>query len=132
MKYIPQAAPFVMIDKLVLADENQTICQLTINDDNIFVDETDQFAEAGLIENMAQTAAAGTGFKAEANHTAPPVGFIGQIKNLEIARLPHVGDTIETTVTQLHQVMQAMIVLAEIKLNNETIAKGEYKIFLQQ
>lgn len=131
MKYIPQAAPFVMIDELVSSDDTHTICRFTITADNIFIDNNSCFAEAGLVENMAQTAAAGTGFKAATGNEAPPVGFIGQIKNLEIFRLPVVGDTIETTITQQNQVMNAIMVLGEIRLKQELIARAEYKIFLQ-
>lgn len=131
MKYIPQAAPFVMIDELVSSDDTQTICRFTITADNIFTDSKGGFAEAGLVENMAQTAAAGTGFKAAAAAEAPPVGFIGQIKNLEISRLPQVGDTIETTITRQNQVMNAIIVLGTIRLGEAIIARAEYKIFLQ-
>ncbi len=131
MKYIPQAAPFVMIDELVSSDDTQTICRFTITTDNIFIDSKGCFAEAGLVENMAQTAAAGTGFKAAAGSEAPPVGFIGQIKNLEIFRLPVVGDTIETTITQQNQVMNALMVLGTIRINQDLIARAEYKIFLQ-
>lgn len=131
MKYIPQAAPFVMIGELVSSDEAQTIGRFTITADNIFIDNMGCFAEAGLVENMAQTAAAGTGFKASQNNEAPPVGFIGQIKNLSIFSLPKVGDTIETTITQQNQVMNAIMVMGEIRLNQELIARAEYKIFLQ-
>lgn len=131
MKYIPQAAPFVMIDELLSADETTTVCRLTITPDNIFIDSKGCFAEAGLVENMAQTAAAGTGYKALQNNDVPPVGFIGQIKHLAIFRLPEVGDTIVTTVTRQNQVMNAMIILAEVRLNQELIAHAEYKIFLQ-
>lgn len=131
MKYIPQAAPFVMIDELVSSDDTRTVCRFTITAGNIFIDSMGCFAEAGLVENMAQTAAAGTGFKAAAVNEAPPVGFIGQIKNLAIFRLPAVGDTIETTITQQNQVMNAILALGEIRLNQELIARAEYKIFLQ-
>ena len=132
MKYIPQAAPFVLIDELLATDETQTTCRFTIRPDNIFIDENNCFAAAGLVENMAQTAAAGTGFKAVHEHTAPPVGFIGQIKNLTISKLPAVGDTIETTITNQNQVMHVFMVLAEVRLNQAIIAQAEYKIFLQQ
>lgn len=131
MKYIPQAAPFVMIDELVSSDDTQTVCRFSVTADNIFVDVKGFFAEAGLVENMAQTAAAGTGFKASATNDAPPVGFIGQIKNLSVLRLPAVGDTIVTTITQQNQVMNAILVSGEVRLNQEVIASAEYKIFLQ-
>ncbi len=131
MKYIPQAAPFVMIDELVSSDETQTTCRFTIPSDNIFINDNGYFLEAGLIEHIAQTAAAGVGYKAEEENAKPPVGFIGQIKNLVVNKLPKVGDTLETKIINQNQVMNVFIVWGEVRLKNEIIAQAEYKIFLQ-
>lgn len=120
-----------MIDEIIATDPTQTTCSFSILDNSIFVDEQGWFLEAGLVENMAQTVAAGTGFQAEKRQEAPPIGFIGQVKNLEIIQLPKVGDVIVTTITQQAQILNAIIVLAEVHLNKTLIAKAEYKIFLQ-
>jgi 3-hydroxyacyl-[acyl-carrier-protein] dehydratase len=130
MEYIPQAAPFEMIDTLIMADETQSVTQLTIRHNHLFVDNN-RFSEPGLIENMAQTAAAGTGYYAAQNELKPPVGFIGAIKNFEVTQLPKIGDTIRTTTEVQHTVMNATIVQAVIHLNDEKIAEAEFKIFLE-
>ena len=130
MQYIPQAAPFEMIDELIRATESAALTSFTIREGHLFVVDN-HFAEPGLIENMAQTAAAGTGFQAAKEGKSAPVGFIGAIKNLRISALPSVGDTIQTTVTFLHQVMQAHIVQAEVRLHEQVIASATLNIFLQ-
>lgn len=130
MKYIPQAAPFEMIDALISADQAETITQFTVRAGHLFVEET-FFTEPGLIENMAQTAAAGAGYKAnQANHI-PPVGFIGAVKNFEVYQLPKLGDTIQTSTKLLHQVMNASVVEATVHLHQEVIARAEFKIFTE-
>lgn len=131
MQYIPQSEPFVMIDKLISTDETQTTTELNITSDNLFV-SNEHFLEPGLIENMAQTAAAGTGYKASLEQKAPTVGFIGQIKNLQVQSLPKVGDKIITTTKNVHQIINAMIVQAEILCEHKMIASAEFKIFLQE
>lgn len=131
MQYIPQAAPFVMIDEIVLANEQQTTTTFRIPEEHLFVSEG-YFTEPGLIENMAQTAAAGTGYMAAQQHAAPPVGFIGQVKQLEILALPKVGEQITTTTTNVQQVMNAFIVNGVIHSGDTLIARAEYKIFLQE
>ncbi|KAA5534972.1 3-hydroxyacyl-ACP dehydratase [Taibaiella lutea] len=130
MEYIPQAAPFEMIDTLVIANETMSVTQFTIREGHLFVNNN-HFSEPGLIENMAQTAAAGTGFYAAQNELQPPVGFIGAIKNFEVTQLPKIGDTIRTTTEVLHTVMNATIVQGIIHLNDEKIAEAEFKIFLE-
>ncbi|HLU18041.1 MAG TPA: hypothetical protein VKZ76_08330 [Edaphocola sp.] len=132
MKYVPQAAPFLMVDTLLHTDEQQTSCSLTIQADNILLTTDGYFSEAGLIESMAQTAAAGTGYKAATQNTAPPVGFIGQVKQCRIMQLPKVGDTIVCTTTTTQQVMNASIVSATVSLKDAIIAQAEFKIFLQE
>ena len=131
MQYIPQAAPFVMIGEIIQADEQQTTTTFRIPEDNLFVSEG-YFTEPGLIENMAQTAAAGTGYRAAQAEAPPPVGFIGQIKQLEILQLPKAGELITTTTTNVHQVMNAFIVNGEIRCGETLMARAEYKIFLQE
>lgn len=131
LDYIPQRPPFVMIDTLIQADDTASQTSFTIPDGHLFV-ENGYFTEPGLVENMAQTAAAGTGYKAHQSGNAAPVGFIGALKNLNIISLPEVHSTITTTVTFGMQVMNARIVNASISQNGTELANCELKIFIQQ
>ncbi len=130
MQYIPQAPPFVMIDDLLRADDAGAETSFHIKAGHLFV-ENDVFTESGLIENMAQTAAAGTGKQAADNGEAPPVGFIGAIKGLQIYSLPKVGSTINTQVSYVTKIMNASIVTATVTCNGQKLAEAEFKIFLQ-
>jgi len=128
--YIPQREPFIMIDTIIMADEQATKTSFTIPASYLFI-ENGYFTEPGLIENMAQTAAAGTGYKAQQENKPSPVGFIGALKNLRIYELPKINSTIITTVKSLHQIMNAHIVHATITIDDREIASCELKIFLQ-
>jgi 3-hydroxyacyl-[acyl-carrier-protein] dehydratase len=130
LPFIPQRPPFVMVDNIVSADDSMSTTTFTIREGHLFVDNG-FFTEPGLVENMAQTAAAGTGYKAQQDGKPAPVGFIGALKNLSVDRLPKVGDTLTTEVAFKMQVMNAHIVEATIKVNEQEIAKCELKIFLQ-
>ncbi|MBL7717624.1 MAG: 3-hydroxyacyl-ACP dehydratase [Flavipsychrobacter sp.] len=130
LPFIPQRPPFVMIDEIVSADDAVSRTTFTIREGHLFV-EGGFFGEPGLVENMAQTAAAGTGYKAQQEGQPAPVGFIGALKNLHIAQLPKVGDTLTTEVAFKMQVMNAHIVQATVKVNGSEIANCELKIFLQ-
>jgi len=130
MEYIPQAPPFEMIDELIQADASGTQTKFTVRDGHLFVVDG-FFTEPGLMENMAQTAAAGTGFRAAEEGKPAPVGFIGAVKNFEVLQMPRTGDTIFSEIKMITQVMNAHVVQAFVKLNDETIASAEFKIFLQ-
>jgi predicted hotdog family 3-hydroxylacyl-ACP dehydratase len=119
-----------MIDKIISADESASVTSFTIPADNIFV-EDGLFTEPGLIENMAQTAAAGTGYRAFKEQKAAPVGFIGALKGLHIKELPRAGETIITKISFLHQIMNAHIVQGTVMSGERELASCELKIFLQ-
>ena len=128
-KYIPQREPMMMVDTLISHQENTTKSAFTILADNILVNQA-CLSEAGLLENMAQTAALGKGFESTENNEKPPIGFIGAVKNLCVLRLPQVDERLETTVVVKHVVLNASIVEARVKSGGEEIASCELKIFL--
>lgn len=126
---IPQKPPMVMVDRLVEVADKTTVTALLIREDNIFC-ERGEFREPGLIENMAQTAAAGVGSKPGHAGEKAPVGFIGGIRHLKIDAMPKVGQEIITRVTVLHEVFDATVVKGEVFLDETLIAGCELKIFL--
>ena len=128
-EYLPQKPPMVMIGKLHSTVNGRTTTSFFIQDDNVLCNNGN-FSEAGLIENMAQTAAAGVGYTASLAKTKPPVGFIGGIKNLRIQALPRIGDEIFTEIAIEHQVMNATVASGKVYLHQELIAECELKIFL--
>lgn len=129
-QFIPQRPPFVMVEKLLEAKEESSKTSFTIEADNILV-KNGSFTESGLVENMAQTVAAGTGATYQEKNEQVPVGFIGALKSLNVMELPKVGDTITTEVKLVTQVMNASVVQAKTFIGDKEIANCELKIFLQ-
>ena len=79
LDFIPQRHPFVMVDELVSVDDSRTVSSFYITQHTLF-SESGEFYEAGLIENMAQTVAAGAGLT---DHAA--VGVHGLCRFAETA-----------------------------------------------
>ena len=128
---LPQRAPFVMIDALLYDDPTLTETSFEILPDNLLVDQGISTA-ALLIENIAQTAAAGAGYKAMKGNGPVLVGYIGAIKNLEIFSLPVVGTRLKTTVAQVNAVFNVSIVEGKVFDGDQLLASCEMKIFLQE
>jgi len=129
--YIPQKPPIVMIDAIISCDDVSVTTQFEIQVDNIFVQ--DNFLhEPGVIENMAQTAAAKAGYEAKKQNAEPFLGFIGAIKNLKIHALPKVGDIIKTTVIVKMDVMGITLIGAASTCGDTQIAECEMKIVIQK
>src|SRR5688572_10579494 len=87
LQYIPQRKPMVMIDSLKEASDLHAITQLMIREENIFVSEG-HLTEPGLVENIAQTAAAQSGYQHVQGGMVVKIGYIAAVKNLVINQLP--------------------------------------------
>lgn len=127
---IPQREPMLMVSGLQSASGQSITTWFQIEPENIFVEEG-KFRESGLIENIAQSAAALNGYRAKIGGEPVKNGYIGAVKNLEIFHLPEVGVRLITSVEETHQVMDASIVEGEIWAGNQLIARCVMKIFIQ-
>ena len=113
LSFIPQRSPFVMVDRLLSSNENQTRSAFKIMPANIFVEGVN-FREPGLVENIAQTAAAHAGYLAIAENRDVRLGYIGAIKNLEIFDLPKINDEIITEITIENQIFDVSVIAGKI------------------
>jgi predicted hotdog family 3-hydroxylacyl-ACP dehydratase len=134
---IPHGPPFVMVDRLLGTDRAVTRTSFRIRADNPLM-ANGRLGVAGLIENMAQTAAAGAGFAAFAaggavRDGAEPSsvvrsGAIVAINNLEITRLPALGEELFTAVTVTARVADIVVISGRITCGQSVVAAGEMKI----
>jgi 3-hydroxymyristoyl/3-hydroxydecanoyl-(acyl carrier protein) dehydratase len=128
---IPQRPPFVMISKLLSSDEGSTRTSFQIREENIFV-EKGFLREPGLMENIAQTAAARAGYMARMANMPVQVGYIGAVKNLEIiGDLPKAGEELITEIKIKDQVFDVTIISGTIWCKEVVVAQCEMKIFIQ-
>lgn len=129
---LPQQEPFVMIEKLVQFDEQITVTETTIKQNNIFVDNG-RMSASGLVENIAQTCAARIGYVNKyILKKGIQLGFIGAIRNMEINALPAVGDVIVTRVEVMEEVFGMTLANATVTCNGKTLATTEMKIAIKE
>jgi 3-hydroxymyristoyl/3-hydroxydecanoyl-(acyl carrier protein) dehydratase len=131
LELIPQRPPFVMVDELSFFTVTLAKSRFQIKKDCLLL-ENNRITEAGITENIAQTAALSSGYKANISNQTPPVGFIGAIKSLQIYLRPEVGATLETHVEFLHQIGNVSIIQGKSFFEGELVAECEMKIFLQE
>jgi predicted hotdog family 3-hydroxylacyl-ACP dehydratase len=117
-----------MVDTLLFSDENTARTAFRIRADNVLV-ENGSFSAAGMMENIAQTAAAGMGSIAAAGPPPGP-GYIVSVKNLEIAALPQVGDDLITEIIIEARVLDIVVISGKVSCNGITMAQGEMKILI--
>ena len=131
LSLIPQRPPFVMIGSLIYNDAELTRTAYTVSDQNIFVQDG-LFREPGLLENIAQTAAASAGYAAVLENRPVAVGYIGAVKNLEIFSLPAVNDELETEIRVTNKIFDVTVVKGIVRCRGKLLAQCEMKIFISQ
>lgn len=128
LELLPQRPPFVMVDHLTDYSDTQSACCLTVRPDNVFF-ENGCLTAPGLIEHIAQTCAARLGYyNCYVQKTGVRLGFIGEVKDLNILRLPREGEMIETTIVVVQEIFDVTLVSAEVRVGAEVIATTLLKI----
>lgn len=128
LELLPQRPPFVMVDHLTNYSDTQSTCFLTVRPDNVFC-EKGCLTTPGLIEHIAQTCAARLGYyNCYVLKKSVRLGFIGEVKDLSVLRLPREGEMIETTVEVVQEIFDVTLVNAEVRVGSEVIATTRLKI----
>jgi predicted hotdog family 3-hydroxylacyl-ACP dehydratase len=126
---IPQGPPFVMVDRFLGSDGPVTKTGFRVAADNPLVGNG-RLTVAGLIENIAQTAAAGAGYTALVSGGAVRGGAIVSVSNLVIDRLPDIGEELLTEINVTARVADIVVISGRITCRDTVIATGEMKILI--
>lgn len=127
---VPQRPPMVLIDALLTCADERTMSQFRVPADSVLV-ENGVLSEAGLIENIAQTAAAGAGYAYQQQGRPAPIGFIAAIRDLRVGALPAVGTVLTTEVRVQNQVLEFSIMRGTVKADETTFAECEMRIYIK-
>ncbi|ROH96338.1 ABC transporter permease [Chryseobacterium daecheongense] len=131
--YLPHREPMLMVDYILELTKENVMTSFMITEDNIFV-HNNEFAESGLIENMAQTCSSilGQSFFENPNADTKVIGFITNIKKIEIFSLPKVGDKIISKASLISQYENICHIFCETFHNDELLIRAEINLFIQE
>lgn len=128
--YIPQREPFIMIDALVDANEHGFKTAFTVTENNLFLQDN-VLSESALVENIAQTCAAGFGYLNSLIEGAEPqLGFIGAVTHLEVMQNVQQNALIETEVKVLNTFENIHLVEGIARSGGADLLKCQLKIVL--
>jgi 3-hydroxymyristoyl/3-hydroxydecanoyl-(acyl carrier protein) dehydratase len=132
---IPQRPPMVMINQLISCEGPVATGRLKLLEGNVFIEEG-KITESGMIEAMAQTAAARTGLllrsKSDENSTNIPVGVIGSIRDFQLFFFPAVGQEMKMKIEVMHEFLNASVIKGTVEVNGKLACTAELKIFLTE
>lgn len=132
LELIPQRPPMVLIDSFDGIDEMEVShTAFTVPSDCLFT-ERDALTECGLIEHMAQSAAARVGWLCREAENEVPVGYIGAVSKFTAYTLPAVGSRLDSSLRVVQQIGPLSLVEIRTEADGKTVAEGNLKIFLQE
>lgn len=128
LQYIPQREPMVMVHQLAEVGEDYAVTHLTVEVDNVFVTDS-VFSEAGLVENIAQTAAVHVGYLCQQKNVPVPIGYIAAIKTLAIMAMPQQDALLTTTVKVTNKIMDITVIVGRVEVEGSLVCSCEMRIF---
>ncbi len=131
--FLPHREPMLMADYILELTKENVVTSFEITQNNIFVHKN-EFAEAGLIENLAQTCSSifGQSFFENPDADTKVIGFITSIKKIEIFTLPKVGDKIISKASLLSQFGNICNIFCETFHDDQLLIRAEINLFIQE
>jgi predicted hotdog family 3-hydroxylacyl-ACP dehydratase len=131
--FLPHREPMLMADYILELTKEKVVTSFEILEDNIFV-HNNEFVEAGLIENLAQTCSSifGQSFFENPEADTKVIGFITNIKKIEVFALPKVGDKIISKASLISQYENICNIFCETFNNDELLIRAEINLFIQE
>lgn len=131
--FLPHREPMLMADYILKLTQEKVVTSFEILEDNIFV-HNHEFIEAGLIENLAQTCSSilGQSFFENPEADTKVIGFITNIKKIEVFALPKVGDKIISKASLISQFENICQIFCESFKHDELLIRAEINLFIQE
>ncbi|KIC62323.1 ABC transporter permease [Chryseobacterium taiwanense] len=131
--FLPHREPMLMADYILELTKEKVITSFEIKEDNVFV-HNNELVEAGLIENLAQTCSSilGQSFFENPEADTKVIGFITNIKKIEVFALPNVGDKIISKASLISQFENICNIFCETFNNDELLIRAEINLFIQE
>ena len=128
LQFIPQRKPVIMVHELLEASDDHVVTQLAIEPDNVFL-YSGEFAEPGMVENIAQTAAVHVGYQCASKNLPIPIGYIAAVKDLKVNFLPKQNSVIRTSVKVINKVLDITVVQGKVEFEGKVLCSCEMRIF---
>lgn len=131
--FLPHREPMLMADYILELTKEKVVTSFEIKEDNIFVHKG-ELAEAGLIENLAQTCSSilGQSFFENPEADTKVIGFITNIKKIEVFALPKTGNKIISKASLISQYENICHIFCETFNDDELLIRAEINLFIQE
>lgn len=129
-QYLPQSPPFIMVDQLLEASPKRISTRFWVRKDNVFVEEG-RLREFALIENLAQSSAAGLAFHRMSSGEISMTnieGFLVGLTQIHCFQLPEVNNCLDTVLEPLHTFGNLIQLWGQISVGQQVVLEGKIKL----
>lgn len=126
---VPHKPPMRLVDRLLEVKELESLSEMTVRQDMIFVDE-DGFLDGGAYaEIIAQSLAAMEGYQKLGRGEPRQQGLLLGMRNIQVFGRARTGDILRVSVSKIAKYGDFGIVRGEIRNGDTLIANGEVKVW---
>lgn len=131
--FLPHRKPMLMVDYILELTPEKVITSFEITPDNIFI-HNNHFIEAGLVEHSAQTSSSilGQSFFENPESNTKVIGFITNIKKIEVFASPKAGDKIISKASLVSKYENICQIFCETFLDEKLLIRTEISLFIQE
>lgn len=130
INYIPQRDPFVAVHDILQATDEFAETQFEVLIESLFV-TNGLLSEPGLLENIAQTAAAQMGYVCKKKGLPVPLGYLASIKNLKVFSLPPIGTVLTTSIQVTNHVLSVILLEGTVRVQGAIVCQCDMRIFVE-
>lgn len=129
-RLLPQQEPFRFVDKVTSFTEERTCTTFEVKESPLT--DGGEMSAGAIVEHMAQSCAARTGYICVyILHIPVSIGYIGQVRDLEIRRFPTLGEELRTEVDFVQEVFGISLCRVSVYCGDELVARGTLKTALK-
>ncbi|MGI9650317.1 ABC transporter permease [Chryseobacterium sp. RLHN22] len=131
--FLPHRKPMLMVDYILELTPEKVVTSFKITPDNIFI-HNNHFIEAGLVEHSAQTSSSilGQSFFENPESNTKVIGFITNIKKIEVFASPKAGDKIISKASLVSKYENICQIFCETFLDEKLLIRTEISLFIQE
>ena len=128
---IPHRKPLCMINRLIDVKDHGGTAEADITADNVMADVDGQLDPFAVAEMIAQTYAAVEGYNTRLSGQPVKQGFLVGIRKILFLKKVFVGNLLRINVNTVGAISGFAVVSGQVTRNQELIAEGEIKLWIQ-
>lgn len=126
---LPHRAPMLLLDALTECTESTATATICFAADHFAVADG-RVLEPALVECVAQTVAAGMGYRARGQTGGPRIGMLTIVSDFQILSRPHAGQTLKIETRELRRLGPMLMVAGAISCDGQLIASGNLTLYV--